>query len=115
MVMKTKDETMSLFFTMLSEYIKRSNLRLLLGVIGAPLIPLHVSTSDPFPHLSIKDTPIVSDISLADYVGVVPARHAAYVPHTAGRYSVPNCGEAYKLTHDAWKKQRKEIDGCQDY
>ncbi|PON41397.1 Ribosomal protein [Parasponia andersonii] len=27
----------------------------------------------------------VSDISLADYVGVVPAKHATYVPHTAGR------------------------------
>ncbi|KAH7512302.1 hypothetical protein FEM48_Zijuj12G0076200 [Ziziphus jujuba var. spinosa] len=30
----------------------------------------------------------VSDISLADYIGVVPAKHATYVPHTAGRYSV---------------------------
>lgn len=30
----------------------------------------------------------VSDISLADYVGVVPAKHATFVPHTAGRYSV---------------------------
>lgn len=30
----------------------------------------------------------MSDISLADYVGVVPAKHATYVPHTAGRYSV---------------------------
>ena len=39
---------------------KRSDLRLLLGVMGAPLAPLHVSTSDPLPHLSIKDTPIVS-------------------------------------------------------
>lgn len=39
---------------------KRSDLRLLLGVLGAPLSPVHVSTADPFPHLSIKDTPIVS-------------------------------------------------------
>jgi hypothetical protein len=39
---------------------RRSDLRLLLGVMGAPLAPLHVSTSDPLPHLSIKDTPIVS-------------------------------------------------------
>jgi hypothetical protein len=39
---------------------KRSDLRLLLGVLGAPLAPVHVSTADPFPHLSIKDTPIVS-------------------------------------------------------
>lgn len=29
----------------------------------------------------------MSDISLADYIGVVPAKHATYVPHTAGRYS----------------------------
>lgn len=38
---------------------RRSDLRLLLGVMGAPLAPVHVSTSDPLPHLSIKDTPIV--------------------------------------------------------
>ncbi|RYR70641.1 hypothetical protein Ahy_A02g004975 isoform A [Arachis hypogaea] len=30
----------------------------------------------------------VTDISLADYIGVVPSKHATYVPHTAGRYSV---------------------------
>lgn len=30
----------------------------------------------------------MGDISLADYVGVVAAKHATYVPHTAGRYSV---------------------------
>lgn len=39
---------------------RRSDLRLLLGVMGAPLAPVHVSTADPLPHLSIKDTPIVS-------------------------------------------------------
>ena len=39
---------------------KGSDLRLLLGVLGAPLAPVHVSTLEPFPHLSIKDTPIVS-------------------------------------------------------
>lgn len=39
---------------------KRSDLRLLLGVMGAPLAPLHVCATDPLPHLSIKDTPIVS-------------------------------------------------------
>lgn len=38
---------------------KSSDLRLLLGVMGAPLAPVHVSSSDPLPHLSIKDTPIV--------------------------------------------------------
>lgn len=39
---------------------KRSDLRLLLGVMGAPLAPVHVCSTDPLPHLSIKDTPIVS-------------------------------------------------------
>lgn len=39
---------------------KTSDLRLLLGVLGAPLAPVHVCTTDPFPHLSIKDIPIVS-------------------------------------------------------
>lgn len=43
-----------------SSACKRSDLRLLLGVLGAPLAPVHVSTVDPFPHLSIKDIPIVS-------------------------------------------------------
>ena len=27
-------------------------------------------------------------MSLADYIGVSPSKHATYVPHTAGRYSV---------------------------
>lgn len=39
---------------------KRNDFRLLLGVMGAPLAPIHVNASDPLPHLSIKDTPIVS-------------------------------------------------------
>lgn len=38
---------------------KASDLRLLLGVMGAPLAPVHVSAIDPLPHLSVKDTPIV--------------------------------------------------------
>ncbi|KAK8683905.1 hypothetical protein V6N13_039950 [Hibiscus sabdariffa] len=45
---------------------KRSDLRLLLGVLGAPLAPVHVSALDPFPLLSIKDTPIES--SSAQYI-----------------------------------------------
>ncbi|KGN62464.1 uncharacterized protein LOC101206617 [Cucumis sativus] len=45
---------------------KRSDLRLLLGVLGAPLAPVHVSSSDPLPHLSIKDTPI--ETSSAQYI-----------------------------------------------
>ena len=38
---------------------RRNDLRLLLGVMGAPLAPVHVSAAEPLPHLSIKDTPIV--------------------------------------------------------
>jgi len=37
-----------------------SDLRLLLSVLGAPLAPLRVSITEPFPHLAIKDIPIVS-------------------------------------------------------
>ncbi|KAK8623414.1 hypothetical protein V6N13_118299 [Hibiscus sabdariffa] len=49
-----------------SSTCKRSDLRLLLGVLGAPLAPVHVSALEPFPHLSIKDTPIES--SSAQYI-----------------------------------------------
>ncbi|KAF5745568.1 hypothetical protein HS088_TW07G01160 [Tripterygium wilfordii] len=45
---------------------KRSDLRLLLGVMGAPLSPVHVTSLDPLPHLSIKDTPI--ETSSAQYI-----------------------------------------------
>ncbi|XVF01356.1 hypothetical protein REPUB_Repub04eG0081000 [Reevesia pubescens] len=45
---------------------RRSDLRLLLGVMGAPLAPVHVSSTDPLPHLSIKDTPI--ETSSAQYI-----------------------------------------------
>ncbi|XP_059446262.1 uncharacterized protein LOC132177816 [Corylus avellana] len=45
---------------------RRSDLRLLLGVMGAPLAPVHVNTTDPWPHLSIKDTPI--ETSSAQYI-----------------------------------------------
>ncbi|CAI8606263.1 unnamed protein product [Vicia faba] len=45
---------------------KKSDLRLLLGVLGAPLAPVHVCTTDPFPHLSIKDIPI--ETSSAQYI-----------------------------------------------
>ncbi|KVH93323.1 uncharacterized protein LOC112517095 [Cynara cardunculus var. scolymus] len=47
-------------------YKHRSDLRLLLGVMGAPLAPVHVTTTDPLPHLSIKDTPI--ETSSAQYI-----------------------------------------------
>ncbi|KAM3304986.1 hypothetical protein P3S67_011852 [Capsicum chacoense] len=46
--------------------LQRSDLRLLLGVLGAPLAPVHVSNSEPLPHLSIKDTPI--ETSSAQYI-----------------------------------------------
>ncbi|WCJ17885.1 hypothetical protein M5689_000270 [Euphorbia peplus] len=45
---------------------RRSDLRLLLGVMGAPLAPVHVSSLDPLPHLCIKDTPI--ETSSAQYI-----------------------------------------------
>lgn len=45
---------------------RRSDLRLLLGVMGAPLAPVHVSYGEPLPHLSIKDTPI--ETSSAQYI-----------------------------------------------
>ncbi|GMJ06834.1 Boundary of ROP domain4 [Hibiscus trionum] len=45
---------------------RRSDLRLLLGVMGAPLAPVHVSFTDHLPHLSIKDTPI--ETSSAQYI-----------------------------------------------
>lgn len=45
----------------------RSDLRLLLGVMGAPLAPAYVNSSvDNLPHISIKDTPIES--SAAQYI-----------------------------------------------
>ncbi|XP_047315807.1 uncharacterized protein LOC124919582 [Impatiens glandulifera] len=49
-----------------SNAYKRSDLRLLLGVLGAPLAPVHVTTNDPLPHLCIKDTPI--ETSSAQYI-----------------------------------------------
>lgn len=43
---------------------RRSDLRLLLGVMGAPLAPVHVCAAEPLPHLSVKDTPIVRFLCL---------------------------------------------------
>ncbi|KAL5217134.1 hypothetical protein ABZP36_017818 [Zizania latifolia] len=45
---------------------RRSDLRLLLGVMGAPLAPVPASTTEALPHLSIKGTPIES--SSAQYI-----------------------------------------------
>ncbi|KAJ0028317.1 hypothetical protein Pint_36303 [Pistacia integerrima] len=40
-----------------------------------------------FNRWTFDDVQVV-DISLSDYIGVQAAKHATYVPHTAGRYSV---------------------------
>ncbi|KAL5069352.1 hypothetical protein RYX36_020239, partial [Vicia faba] len=40
-----------------------------------------------FNRWSFNDVQL-SDVSLSDYIGVQPSKHATYVPHTAGRYSV---------------------------
>ncbi|KAI6678122.1 hypothetical protein NL676_038918 [Syzygium grande] len=45
---------------------KRCDVRMLIGVMGAPLAPVHVSILDPLPHLSVKDTPI--ETSSAQYI-----------------------------------------------
>ncbi|GAB2222465.1 hypothetical protein Drorol1_Dr00013687 [Drosera rotundifolia] len=45
---------------------QRSDLRLMLGVLGAPLAPVHVVANEPLPHLSVKDTPI--ETSSAHYI-----------------------------------------------
>ncbi|XP_071698696.1 uncharacterized protein [Rutidosis leptorrhynchoides] len=47
-------------------YRQRSDLRLLLGVMGAPLAPVNANAGEPMPHLSIKNTPIES--SSAQYI-----------------------------------------------
>ncbi|XP_072980428.1 uncharacterized protein [Typha angustifolia] len=44
----------------------KSDLRLLLGVMGAPLAPVHVSSGDHLARLCIKDTPI--ETSSAHYI-----------------------------------------------
>lgn len=45
---------------------QRSDLNLMLSVLGAPLAPVHVSCSELFANLSIKDTPI--ETSSAQYI-----------------------------------------------
>ncbi|GMJ09502.1 ribosomal protein 5B [Hibiscus trionum] len=58
----------------------------------------------------------VNDISLSDYIGVQPSKHATYVPHTAGRYSVKHFRKAQCpiVVDDAWSKQWEEAYGSQD-
>jgi hypothetical protein len=65
-----------------SSACKKSDLRLLLGVLGAPLAPVHVSTTDPFPHLSIKDIPIVSfsySLSITHYFSLIMLKFCFFV------------------------------------
>lgn len=58
---------------------QRSDLRLLIGVLGAPLAPVHVSSSEPLPHLSIKNSPIVSFfLSLTSLCSLVTLLHLLY-------------------------------------
>ncbi|THU57291.1 hypothetical protein C4D60_Mb03t01970 [Musa balbisiana] len=49
-----------------SAFCRSSDLRFLLGVMGAPLAPVHVSPTNSLPPLSIKDTPI--ETSTAQYI-----------------------------------------------
>ncbi|KAG8099480.1 hypothetical protein GUJ93_ZPchr0013g33815 [Zizania palustris] len=49
-----------------SDSFRRSDLRLLLGVMGAPLAPIPSKLADPLPLLSIKGTPI--EASSAQYI-----------------------------------------------
>lgn len=60
-----------------SAYKGSDDLRLLLGVMGAPLAPVHVSFTDPLPHLSIKNTPIVS----ISYLSLLIAKFSSYFLH----------------------------------
>ncbi|TQD85693.1 hypothetical protein C1H46_028745 [Malus baccata] len=64
------------------------------GTMAADAVALPVA-EPTLAHYDVKlfnkwsfDDVQVSDISLADYIGVAPSKHATYVPHTAGRYSV---------------------------
>lgn len=43
---------------------KRSELWQMIGVLGSPLAPIRVCSSDPLPPFRVKDTPIVSTSSL---------------------------------------------------
>lgn len=50
----------------LSGYVKRSDVQLLLGVLGSPLAPAPVKTGQPLPQISVKDNPIGT--SSAQYI-----------------------------------------------
>ncbi|KAF3953286.1 hypothetical protein CMV_021252 [Castanea mollissima] len=64
-------------------------------VVAQPAPEKPITQDAILPHNDVKlfnrwtfEDVQVSDISLSDYVGVVAAKHATYVPHTSGRYSV---------------------------
>ncbi|KAG4162333.1 hypothetical protein ERO13_D01G110300v2 [Gossypium hirsutum] len=65
-------------------------------MVTAIAAPANASLQDPtkshpdvklFNRWSFEEVQ-VSDISLSDYIGVQPSKHATYVSHTTGRYSV---------------------------
>ncbi|KAI6696613.1 hypothetical protein NL676_016732 [Syzygium grande] len=58
-----------------------------MAVAAAPVEIQPVSDVKLFNRWSFDDVQ-VNDLSLNDYIAVQPAKHATYVPHTAGRYSV---------------------------
>ena len=53
-------------------------------------------------------------MSLLDYVAVIPSKHATYVPHTAGRYSVKRfrkaqCPIVERLTNSLMMHGRNNV------
>lgn len=75
-----------------SNMFKRSDLRLLLGVLGAPLAPVHVSCAETSPHLSIKDNPIVSPfhhlLIVLHFMGYLVKCNAKFLRISCFRYTL---------------------------
>ena len=55
--------------------------------VASGITNLQETTVKLFNHLSFDEVQIC-DISLGDYITVNPTKHATYVTHTIGRYSV---------------------------
>ncbi|KAG0451375.1 hypothetical protein HPP92_013773 [Vanilla planifolia] len=68
---------------------RQSDMRLLLGVMGAPLAPVHVSTGEPLPHLSVKNTPI--ETSSAQYI------LQQYIAASGGRKLLSSIHNSYAM------------------
>uniref|UniRef100_A0A0D3B6V4 Uncharacterized protein n=1 Tax=Brassica oleracea var. oleracea TaxID=109376 RepID=A0A0D3B6V4_BRAOL len=66
--------------------------KLLLRVRGAPLALIHVSSSDPLPHLSIKNTPI--ETSSAQFI------HQRYTAASSGQKLQNSIISAYGEAQD---------------